>query len=1144
MKKLLFLLLVLSGGYLAAQTDGLNYQAVILDPSIQELPGQDISNNILPNQDIELRFTILNANGTADYQEIQTAQTDAFGMVNVTIGQGNSTGAKGFTTISWDGTPKNLKVDFRFNGVFQTIENRSLNFLPFAFHRNITATGNLDVDGNTNFKGNLIVDGTTDLNNSFSVNNESPTNLTGVLIVGGATDLNSSLSVNNESPTNLTGTLNVDEATTLNATLDVDGATSLNNILDVTDATTLNNSLDVDGQTTLNNTLDVDNATTLNNTLDVVGATTLNNTLEVDGATHLNNTLEVQDNTTLNNNLLVTGQNPTTLTGTLTVDGVTNFNSDVAINNQSNLNVSGGLNVEGQTILNNDLTVNGITRLNDDLNVNNGSPTNLSGTLDVGNQTTLSSSLLVEGVSNIDNVLNVNNGSSTELSGTLTVGLPTNLNSDLNVNNGSPTKLSGSLTVQEETTLQDDVRIQGVTNFNNTLLVANGTTTLLSGTLRVDGATQLNDFITVDGISTFNNDLTIANNSLSRFTGTLEVDGASLLNNSLLINDGWGAVLSGSLNVELQTTINDNFTVTGSNSSILSGTLTVNNNSTLNNSLNVVGNTLFSGTLTTDLESTFNELTINNSSPTDLSGSLQVDGETVLSSNFTINAATQINNSLAVTGATSLNSFTAAGINIQSDNPNHVASFENTNNANGDGLLLKIGRTHGAFNGSFLNLPNPVATELSAPLQVLKNRLANANANPTLTVGEVIQLAPSQMRAATVNSINNTIFQEINNNLGSIVRFPSLNMPGRLLSNEIVFYGGNSRICSGQSCFSICFPFAGCTRVCVPPVNVCLPSIPRIAFPGINLPTIPIPTPGVPNPDNFIPMLPINLSINGLPTVNIPTIPTGNVSNSLTKENEYITFQDVDGRVTGRIRAQSVGDFADNTVFDDVYVLNVLSSFVGIDLLDGITAGIVEITNLIDAYNEIGVEYSSGNGDYAEWLERLHPEEYITTGDIVGVIGGKITRDLSNAEQIMAVSHRPIVAGNAPSENKEHLGNTVAFIGQVPVKVMGAVQKGDYIIAHPEFLGYGMAMAPENMSLDQFQKVVGRAWADNSKTGPKMVNTVVGVQNGDWSMEFNKIDKKQDQLQGELSTLELKLLEIEAKLNNVNSKEVSYARED
>ena len=73
MKKLLFLLLVLSGGYLAAQTDGLNYQAVILDPSIQELPGQDISNNILPNQDIELRFTILNENGTADYQEIPDA---------------------------------------------------------------------------------------------------------------------------------------------------------------------------------------------------------------------------------------------------------------------------------------------------------------------------------------------------------------------------------------------------------------------------------------------------------------------------------------------------------------------------------------------------------------------------------------------------------------------------------------------------------------------------------------------------------------------------------------------------------------------------------------------------------------------------------------------------------------------------------------------------------------------------------------------------------------------------------------------------------------------------------------------------------------------------------------------------------------
>jgi hypothetical protein len=253
------------------------------------------------------------------------------------------------------------------------------------------------------------------------------------------------------------------------------------------------------------------------------------------------------------------------------------------------------------------------------------------------------------------------------------------------------------------------------------------------------------------------------------------------------------------------------------------------------------------------------------------------------------------------------------------------------------------------------------------------------------------------------------------------------------------------------------------------------------------------------------------------------------VNNSLSKENEYITFQDKAGRTTGTISAQSTQDFRDNTVLDNVYLLNVMSSFVGIDLLDGVTSGTVEISNLVNTFNKIGVEYSSGNGDYAEWLERVDQNEYLTAGDIVAVKGGKVTRDLNNVEQIMVVSHKPIILGNAPEEGQDYKGNNIAFMGQVPVKVMGSVKTGDYIVASSEIKGYGIAIHPDEMTAENFTLTVGRSWENRLAEGPKMVNTVVGVHNGDWVKIIKKIEAKQ-------KVYEVKFTEMAAAVNTLDKK--------
>ena len=177
-------------------------------------------------------------------------------------------------------------------------------------------------------------------------------------------------------------------------------------------------------------------------------------------------------------------------------------------------------------------------------------------------------------------------------------------------------------------------------------------------------------------------------------------------------------------------------------------------------------------------------------------------------------------------------------------------------------------------------------------------------------------------------------------------------------------------------------------------------------------------------------------------------------------------------------------------------------------------------SNFLYLYNILGVSYASGHGDYAEWLEREDHSEYLTAGDIVAVNGAKITKDLSEFEQIMVVSYKPIVLGNIPEEGKSHLGNNVAFMGQVPVKVMGPVSSGDYIVAHGEISGYGKAINPKEMKTENFKFSVGRSWDTNLNDGPKLINTVIGVHNGDWINILKKMEQRQEKFEDRLKDFE------------------------
>ena len=130
MKKFLFSLILLFVSYLGYSQKGLSYQAVILDPSKIEIPGQDITGQPLVNGDVWLKFSIYNGS-TMQFEEVHKTKTDNYGLVNLLIG---SVSSGSFNSLVWDGSQKSLQVFVSFNqgGSYTKISDQKLNYTPYA----------------------------------------------------------------------------------------------------------------------------------------------------------------------------------------------------------------------------------------------------------------------------------------------------------------------------------------------------------------------------------------------------------------------------------------------------------------------------------------------------------------------------------------------------------------------------------------------------------------------------------------------------------------------------------------------------------------------------------------------------------------------------------------------------------------------------------------------------------------------------------------------------------------------------------------------------------------------------------------------------------------------------------------------------
>jgi hypothetical protein len=138
MKKIYLLLLLVLSTATFAQSQGITYQAVILNPEGQNIPGYNNQRAPLANKNICIRFNIM-AGTALEYQETHLTTTDEFGMVNLVIGNGTSVGgsASTFSGIVWNGAPKNLKVEVDLKALcsnYTEISDQPLTAVPYALY--------------------------------------------------------------------------------------------------------------------------------------------------------------------------------------------------------------------------------------------------------------------------------------------------------------------------------------------------------------------------------------------------------------------------------------------------------------------------------------------------------------------------------------------------------------------------------------------------------------------------------------------------------------------------------------------------------------------------------------------------------------------------------------------------------------------------------------------------------------------------------------------------------------------------------------------------------------------------------------------------------------------------------------------------
>ncbi|WP_309640765.1 hypothetical protein [Flavobacterium sp.] len=541
-----------------------------------------------------------------------------------------------------------------------------------------------------------------------------------------------------------------------------------------------------------------------------------------------------------------------------------------------------------------------------------------------------------------------------------------------------------------------------------------------------------------------------------------------------------------------QTINKGNFTVSNMSSTWLTGTadidksLNVDGATTLQSSLDVnnMSPTHLTGLLDVDktlnvdlattLQSTF---LVNNGAASHMTGDLVVDGV------ITANGPMAVNNTLAVSGITNLNN----NLNVNNGATTHLTGALNVDGATT--LNNTLGVTGATTLGSTLGVTG--ATNLNSTLNV--NNGAASHLTGALDVDTTLNVDGVTTLQSALN-VNNAAATHLT---GTLTVDQSATLNGALNTNGQVTI--NTNVSGGDGAYG--------------------------AYP---------------------------LRVEGSAQGVAIKLTAGTPDNS----NNFITFFNSSGGAVGRIEGETTGEATSDPefIFNNAILVaeevkagvNVGTSFIpvvvgGVVVSSGpcgaciaaAAADLVLASANLAGYNvfaleNLGVTYQSGSADYAEWLERSNASERITAGDIVGVNGGKISKNTTNAQQFMVISTKPAMLGNMPMDGQEKNYEKVAFMGQIPVKVRGIVMSGDYILPSGKNDGTGIAVAPADIKPEQYASIVGVSWSNSLIAGGvSTINMAIGLNTNDIAALAIEQDKKIKAMDSKLADLEQRLLALE-----------------
>jgi hypothetical protein len=178
---------------------------------------------------------------------------------------------------------------------------------------------------------------------------------------------------------------------------------------------------------------------------------------------------------------------------------------------------------------------------------------------------------------------------------------------------------------------------------------------------------------------------------------------------------------------------------------------------------------------------------------------------------------------------------------------------------------------------------------------------------------------------------------------------------------------------------------------------------------------------------------------------------------------------------------------------------------------------------------------TSPGADYSEYLEQLVVSDKLLPADIVGVYGGKVTRRTDNANRAMVITTTPFILGNSRIKDSGKQTAPIAFMGQVPVRVVGKVALGDLIVPSGKNDGTGIAIAPDEVSSDQLSLIVGQAWEASDIEAEKQVN--VGILPADQSASILRImESKNEALRRKNGELKAELDELRGAVDEIKKR--------